>query len=321
MNIYRSIILICVFYLSPIFINAQSIESLNIWGNPQLKKQCNVWIEEYSKKHPTCNFNLHFTGSDTAIAALYTNKCDLALVGREATAQEIKAFEWIYRYKPLAIKLFAVGSNLTGYSPTLGIYVNAKNSISVISIEDLRKILQKTGNNIIKNWNLISHDKEVNNKPFHVYIPNVDQGTGRYIRDKILNGNNSFDWDIITEVDYKNTPEPDIFLLRSLANDPYSIGIAPTGIIVEGSKEIGISKESGLKQYIANRSNIESKSYPLTRSVYAYINKSPNSKIDSIIKNFIDFILSEEGQKCVLKQSNYIPLNYKFILNEKNKIN
>jgi phosphate transport system substrate-binding protein len=48
--------------------------------------------------------------------------------------------------------------------------------------------------------------------------------------------------------------------------------------------------------------------YPLSRLVYVNINKNPLKDINPILKEFIRFIVSKEGQSVVLDQAVYIPL-------------
>ena len=52
--------------------------------------------------------------------------------------------------------------------------------------------------------------------------------------------------------------------------------------------------------------NVMNGSYPLARFLYVYINKKPGQPLDPLVKEFVKFILSKEGQELVVKDG-YLP--------------
>lgn len=309
MKIYRFVYLILCASGILNFAHATNNSIITIWGTPELKIQCDKWIHTYSDTNPEQKFTLHFTGSDTAMAALYSTKCDIALISREATAPEVKAFEWIYRYKPLAIELLRVGEAPNGYAPSLGVYVNIKNKITELSLDDLEWILKKDPSLTNKLWSHFNNTDQNELSDIHSYIPNTDEGTGRYIRDAILHGNNSFDWENITEISFKDIHSPATTILNEVASQFGGLGIAPVGLKVANTKEINISYSHKTQAFAANEQTIKSKQYPLTRCVDAYINKKPGTDLKPSVKHFLNFILSDQGQEALIKESGYIKLN------------
>ena len=57
----------------------------------------------------------------------------------------------------------------------------------------------------------------------------------------------------------------------------------------------------------ASQQNADDGSYPLWRHLYLYVNKTPNKPLDPIVKEFIKFIYSKEGQQVVIKDG-FFPL-------------
>jgi len=53
--------------------------------------------------------------------------------------------------------------------------------------------------------------------------------------------------------------------------------------------------------------NVLNGSYPLGRFLYVYINKKPGQPLDPMVREFIKFILSREGQEVVIKDG-FVPL-------------
>jgi len=48
--------------------------------------------------------------------------------------------------------------------------------------------------------------------------------------------------------------------------------------------------------------------YPLSRFIYIYINRPANARIDPKVKEFLEYILSREGQQAVVKEGVFLPL-------------
>ena len=49
-------------------------------------------------------------------------------------------------------------------------------------------------------------------------------------------------------------------------------------------------------------------SYPLWRHLYLYVNMSPNKSLDPIVKEFLKFVYSKEGQQVAVKDG-FFPLS------------
>jgi len=64
-------------------------------------------------------------GSDVAMARLYTGQADAAVIGRDASDNEIKAYAWIYGHAPQAEALGAGSRATPGLSPALAVIVAA----------------------------------------------------------------------------------------------------------------------------------------------------------------------------------------------------
>jgi phosphate transport system substrate-binding protein len=47
--------------------------------------------------------------------------------------------------------------------------------------------------------------------------------------------------------------------------------------------------------------------YPLSRFLYVYVNAAPGKPIDPLVREFLKFVLSKEGQEIVVKDG-YLPL-------------
>src|SRR5215510_16111441 len=88
------------------------------------------WSERFVRYHPGARIEARMLGGDVAMGALTTGKADIALLGREAAPQEVKGFEWIYRYPPSAIEVLNGSLDNPGCSPALAVLVHRSNPLS-----------------------------------------------------------------------------------------------------------------------------------------------------------------------------------------------
>ena len=65
--------------------------------------------------------------------------------------------------------------------------------------------------------------------------------------------------------------------------------------------------------------NVLSGKYPLARFLYVYVNKAPNKPFDPIVREFVKFVLSQQGQQTVVKDG-FIPLTGKIVQEELAKL-
>lgn len=110
---------------------------VRVWGNPETRPLLERWERAFLRAHPHVRFEHHLDGTDVGMAGLYTGQADLVLTGREATASEVKAFEWIYRYRPLGVEVATGSLDQPGRSPALVVYVHRDNPTRRLTLEQL----------------------------------------------------------------------------------------------------------------------------------------------------------------------------------------
>src|SRR5437764_10799737 len=125
-------------------------------GNDQMQAVVQRWAAGFRQQNPETGLSATFAGSDVAMAALYTGQCDIALLGRDATAPEVKAFEWIFRYRPMRIELMTGALDQPGKSPAVVGFVHADNPLQKITFAQLDDIISaerlRGGHEAITTW-------------------------------------------------------------------------------------------------------------------------------------------------------------------------
>ena len=56
---------------------------IRIWGHPELRDIVERWRDAYRSQDSNLRFEIDLSGSDIAMAGLYTGQADLALLGRD----------------------------------------------------------------------------------------------------------------------------------------------------------------------------------------------------------------------------------------------
>jgi phosphate transport system substrate-binding protein len=283
---------------------------LRIWGNAMMGEVVGRWSALYRDRHPDVRVEVQLTGSDVAMAGLYTGQADIALLGREATEMEAKAFEWIFRYPPFGIEVMTGSVGAAGKSPALAVMVHAGNPLSEISLRQLAAVFGYE-ERAIRNWDGLGLGGEWTGRSIRLYAPDAESGTGRFFRERVLAGSNKMAWDRLHEYPEPVLPAGHVDsagrdIVAALAADPAGMALASIDLATDEVKVVAVS-QPGMPSLTPSEESVGSRQYPLTRGVFAYVNRPASGEVDSETAAFIDLVLSPEGQ-AELADAGYLPL-------------
>jgi phosphate transport system substrate-binding protein len=250
------------------------------------------------------------SGSDVGMAALSTGKADLVLLGREGTESEIKAFEWIYGYRPLGLRVVRGSLDLAGHSPALVLCVHKDNPLSELDMEQLAAIFEHkptSGKPPIVAWGQLGLSGEWTSQSIHLYVDDTESGTGAFFRHTALHDSRALNWEHLSE--FKSRAE----ILAAFARDRY--GLAVTSLpqhrreVREGRDLRALRLRVGDgTPFEATRANVIAGNYPLGRDGYAYLNRVPGMPVNAPVLEFLQYVLTEEGQSLLQSPDDYLPL-------------
>ena len=283
---------------------------LRLAGNPELGAVVKSWSEQFQKRHPAVRIETHLTGSDTGMAALYTGKADLALLGRTPTAAEIQAFEWIFHYKPAQVEILTGSLDRAGKSPAPVLFVHRDNPLSGLTLAQLDAIFgteHRFAPADIRTWGQLGLTGEWADKPIHLYAPDAMSGTGRFFRHVVLNDSRMMNWAQLTEFSDTAIPRAATHdagrqIIAALAKDRYGLAVANLDFPNDQVRAVTVS-------VTATRGTLISRQYPLTRAVLACSNRKPGAPADPLVGEFLRFVLSPEAQQAVPPDAGYLPLS------------
>jgi len=273
--------------------------NLSSVGSDTLANLMTLWAEEFKRTYPNVNIQIQAAGSSTAPPALTEATSNLGPMSRKMKDKERDAFEKKYGYKPTAIPV-AIDA--------LAVYVNKENPIQGLSIPQVDAIMSSTrkcGNDAdIKTWGDAGLAGAWAGKTIQLYGRNSVSGTYGYFKKKAL-----------CKGDYKsnvNEQPGSASVVQSVTSSLNGIGYSGIGYKTSGVKAVPLAKKPGQAFVEATPENAVAGKYPLSRFLYVYVNKQPNKPLAPLEQEFIKMVLSQAGQKVVIKDG-YIPLPEKVV--------
>ena len=284
---------------------------IDVWGTQAAQPLVRRWELQFCKDHPNFHLLYHMTGSDIGMAGLYTGFADLAVLGRQCTPVESKAFEWIFRYPPTQLQILTGSLGQAGQSPALIVYVHRDNPLVRLTLTQLDAVfghehLGGAAQNI-RTWGGLGLEGEWTDLPINLYANHAESGTATFFRQVVLQGSAKMNWDALREFSGRDASSR---ILTALAAD--RAGLAVTAgwgnSMPSRVRSVPLGRD-GNEVMTASHESLISRRYPLTRSVHVYFNRAPGRALDVRIEHFLRYILSERGQREVAIQGDYLPLN------------
>jgi phosphate transport system substrate-binding protein len=265
--------------------------SLSSIGSDTLNNLMTYWAEGYKKQYPNVNIQIEGKGSTTAPPALIEGTSQIGPMSREMSGAEIDKFEAKYHYKPTRIRVALDG---------IAVYVNKDNPIEKLSLKQVDGIFSATrrrGGKDIKTWGDLGLTGEWATKPVSLYGRNSASGTYGFFKEHAL-----------AKGDYKGTVKEQpgsSSVVQGITEDRYGVGYSGVGYTTSGVKTVQLGEKDGGPYYGESYENVLSKKYPLSRYLNAYVNKPQGKPLDPLVKEFLKFVLSQQGQEIVVKDGFY----------------
>ncbi len=244
--------------------NANSEESIILNGSTTVFPIAQRAAEEFMDAHSDINVSVRGTGSGNGIAALINGTCDIADSSRPMKEEEIKKAE-ASGIKPVATVIA---------KDAIAIIVNKNNRIKNITKEQLKKIY--TGE--ITNW------KELGGADMKIVPVTRDSSSGTFeiFEEKILGK----DAEMISSAVVQGSNQA---VKTTVSKTPGAIGYIGLGYADSTIKTVAFDGVLPSKESVLNGT------YEISRPLFMYTNGVPKGAV----KEFIDFVMSPEGQKIV----------------------
>ncbi len=269
--------------------------NLNSIGSDTLNNLMTLWAEGFRAQYPNVRIQIEGKGSSTAPPALISGTAQLGPMSRSMKANEIDDFEKKYGYKPTEIKVAL---------DALAVYVNKDNPIEQLTVAQVDAIFSKTracghsGN--VGTWGAAGLDGDWSAKPISLYGRNSASGTYGFFKDNALCGGDYKD-------EVKEQPGS-ASVVQGVTEDVNGIGYSGIGYRTSGVRPVSLVGKNGGAAHGVSQDEVNSGEYPLSRFLFVYVNKAPNQPLDPLVREFIEYLCSKQGQEVVVKDG-YLPLN------------
>ncbi len=91
-------------------------------------------------------------------------------------------------------------------------------------------------------------------------------------------------------------------LVNAVSKDPNGIGYGGSAY-AKGIREVPVKADENATAYLPSAENVKSGQYPISRFLFMYVKSKPTGAM----KEYIDWMLSDEGQQIV-SEVGYFPL-------------
>lgn len=258
-------------------------DMIQIKGSDTMVNLGQAWAEEFMMRNPEASIAVTGGGSGTGMAALISGTCDIAESSREIKDQEMEAAH----KNGHDVHEFIVAVD------AIAVVVHPSNPVKQLTIEQLSGIY--TGK--IKNWN------ELGGKDQKILALSRERNSGTHV----------YFLEEVVRMGVEKGPEqfaPEVLMLPSsqaiiseVSQSETAIGYVGLGYVSDRVHIPAIALSNQGPFVSPTLETTMDKSYPLSRSLLFYTGREP----EGTVKNFIDFVLSEEGQEIV-RIMDFVPL-------------
>jgi phosphate transport system substrate-binding protein len=148
-------------------------------------------------------------------------------------------------------------------------------------------------------------------KPISLYGRNSASGTYGYFKEHVL-ANGDFK-DSVKEQPGSSS------VVQGVASDKFGIGYSGIGYKTADVRAVPLALTPDGAPVQAVPDNAYSGEYPLARFLYLYVNAKPGEELDPLRQEFLDYVLSKQGQSDVVKDG-YLPLPPTVVTEERKKV-
>jgi phosphate transport system substrate-binding protein len=256
-------------------------------GSDTMVNLSQAWAEAYTKIHPDIHIQVSGGGSGVGIASLIGGKVDMANSSRKMTEKELASFKQNNAGKEAKEHVMGLDA--------LAIYVNPKNPIEQISVQEVAEIYGDGGK--IDKWSQLGINNPAcpGDEITRVSRQN-NSGTYAYFREHVLGKQRDFKNGSIDQSGSKD-------VVALVAKTPCAIGYSGMGYKTDDVKWLKVSNKKGEPAIEPSIETAVKGTYPISRPLFIYTPGEPGGAV----KDFIDWCNGPEGQKIV-KDVGFVPL-------------
>lgn len=278
MNVTRT------FLLTLVALCAAVAQAQKIKGSDTVLPVSQESAETYMKLHPGARLTVTGGGSGVGISALLDGTTDIAMASRSIKFNEkVKLSQ---NHKKLCEAVVAYDA--------LAVIVNPKNPVTHLTREQLELIFRGK----VTNWKDVTDPitgRHGNDQRIIVYSRETSSGTYEFFKTSVLREKNYM-------AGVLSMPATGA-VIQSVSQTEGAIGYVGMAYVNKDVRAVKVSYDG--KHFVyPNMETGRKRIYPIIRELYYYYTADK----ETLVKPFINFILSSAGRQIVMK-SGYVPVN------------
>jgi phosphate transport system substrate-binding protein len=302
-----------------------------------------VWEDGFRKYHPEARFEDAFPSSDGANAGLIGGVADIGVSGREPTLTEFLSFNETFKYDLQTVAVATGAYDIKGKTWAIVVFVNKDNPLTKLTMKQLDGIFgaERTGgydgykwtsraaraaSQNLRSWGQLGLSGEWADRPIQTY-GYANTGMAKFFELKVFNGGEKWNPNYREYVESETKMVTDesgssYHMLGELVKDKYGIGWSgiPHAKRFPELRAIALAQDERGPYVLPSRETVQNRSYPLARSVFMYIKRPPGQGVEPKVKEFLRYVLSQEGQAEIARKQIYLPLTPDYLQEQLKKL-
>lgn len=250
------------------------------------------WGEALTEQHPAVRLQLQASGSASAPTALIAGTTRLGPMSRPMNESEREAFSRRHGYPPLELEVAR---------DALAVVVHRHNPLESLTLAELDALFSDTlhcgAKTPIQRWSRLGVD--LPGRRVSLHGRNVASGTHDLFRLRGLCGGR-----VRREV---NEHAGSAAVVAAVAAEPAAIGYAGLNHLTPAVRAVAWRDATSGRLHSATGEAVNSGDYPLSRSLYLYVNRPPGRALPGPERAFLELVLSDAGQ-AVVEEIGFVPL-------------
>ncbi|MCW5766759.1 MAG: hypothetical protein KIT68_12390 [Phycisphaeraceae bacterium] len=282
------------------------------------------WIDAFKRFHPDVEVIITQKGTIASGAVDIETGPRISDRLRAASEYELATGERLFEID------WATGSyDVPGWSPAFVIFVHQDNPIARLTLEQLDGIFggSRTGgwkgtrwdpsvargsDKNIRTWGQLGLTGEWADKPIRIYGRPLKYNIQLGFERKVFQGGDV--WNENTN-EYSHEMNPDgtrytssVEMVKDMAADRYGIVFSDMGSNRPGIRAVPLAAASDGGAVPISLQSLRDRTYPLYIEQWAQVRLGPGKRLPPLVKEFLTFMLSREGQDAIQRDGKWIPL-------------
>lgn len=245
---------------------AAKSQKITMSGSTTVLPIAQATAEIFMDKNPEINISVRGGGSSVGIASIIAGTVDIGNSSRHIKTQELTQ----------AREQGVNPNEIVVANDGIAIVLHRDNPIQNLTVQQVKDIY--TGK--ISNWKDLGGPSQ----PIVVISRDVSSGTFEVFNELVLGGSKAIESALMLASNNA--------VVSTIAGTPGAIGYAGLGYLTESVKAISVNN------VMPSKKTIQDKTYPVSRTLHMYTNGAPKG----MVKQYIDFVLSDFGQKIIEEQ-------------------